>query len=350
VSVIRILFLADTHLGIDLPVRPRIERRRRGHDFLANFEAALHAAETHRVHLVIHGGDLFYRSRVPASVVYAGFAPLKRTADLGIPVYVVPGNHERSSIPFPMLAVHPGIHIFDRPRTFTVEVDGIRIALAGFPHYRRAVRDQFVALVDETRWDEANTDVNLLCVHQCFEGATVGPKNYTFRYAKEVVRAAEVPSPFAAVLAGHVHRHQVLTTDLRGQPLATPVLYPGSIERTSFAERQEEKGYLLLEVERGQDCGGVLRRWEFRRLSARPMEVKEVQADGATANILERRLASAIDKVPRDAVLRIRVHGQVTQDARAVVHAANLRALAPPTMNVEVMLVDDGARRSVKRT
>jgi hypothetical protein len=39
--VIRILLLADTHLGFDLPVNPRINRRRRGHDFLANYATAL---------------------------------------------------------------------------------------------------------------------------------------------------------------------------------------------------------------------------------------------------------------------------------------------------------------------
>ncbi|MDH5549336.1 MAG: metallophosphoesterase, partial [Gemmatimonadota bacterium] len=101
-SAIRILFLADTHLGIDMPLRPRIARRRRGPDFFANYERALQAAHDHRVHAVIHGGDVFYRSRVPAKLVHAGFAPLKRVADAGIPVYVVPGNHERSAIPFPM--------------------------------------------------------------------------------------------------------------------------------------------------------------------------------------------------------------------------------------------------------
>jgi hypothetical protein len=33
---VRVLLLADSHLGFDLPVRPRSNRRRRGHDFLAN--------------------------------------------------------------------------------------------------------------------------------------------------------------------------------------------------------------------------------------------------------------------------------------------------------------------------
>ena len=54
----RILLLADTHLGFDLPLRPRVERPRRGADFFRNFELALRPALQGKVDLVIHGGDL----------------------------------------------------------------------------------------------------------------------------------------------------------------------------------------------------------------------------------------------------------------------------------------------------
>jgi DNA repair exonuclease SbcCD nuclease subunit len=337
---VRILLLADTHLGIDLPRRPRIERRRRGHDFAANYERALQAARDHAVHAVVHGGDIFYRSRVPASLVQAGFVPLKRLADAGIPVYVVPGNHERSAIPFPLLAEHPHIHLFDRPRTFIAEWDGIRVALAGFPFQRSGVRGTFRALLDETGWERAAADVNLLCVHQCVEGATVGPQNYTFRHGDDVVSADDVPAPFAAVLAGHIHRHQVLTTDLRGRPIPTPVIYPGSIERTSFAERDEEKGYVVLEVGAAGERGGVLRRWTFHALPARPMVIEEIEAHGADRADMHRLLAAAIGRAPEDAVLRIRVHGVPGAGGFAALRGASVRALAPPTMNVEVALVD----------
>jgi len=57
-GIIRILFLADTHLGFDLPFRPRIQRRRRGPEFFANFKRALLPALQGRVDSVVHGGDL----------------------------------------------------------------------------------------------------------------------------------------------------------------------------------------------------------------------------------------------------------------------------------------------------
>ena len=57
---IRILFLSDTHLGIDWPLRPRVKRSRRGDDFWHNYLLALQPAFNKEVDLVIHGGDLLY--------------------------------------------------------------------------------------------------------------------------------------------------------------------------------------------------------------------------------------------------------------------------------------------------
>lgn len=41
---IRVLLLADTHLGFDLPLSPRVDRVRRGPDFFANTRRALEPA------------------------------------------------------------------------------------------------------------------------------------------------------------------------------------------------------------------------------------------------------------------------------------------------------------------
>ena len=66
-GIVRVLFLADTHLGFDLAFRPRIESRRHGPEFFANFQRALQPALDGRVDCVVHGGDLLFRSKVPAS-------------------------------------------------------------------------------------------------------------------------------------------------------------------------------------------------------------------------------------------------------------------------------------------
>ena len=251
----RLLFLSDTHLGHDLPARPRVARPRRGADFFESFEAALAPARTGHVDVVLHGGDLLYRSRVPAWLSDAALAPLRRIAADGVPVLLLPGNHERGRVPHPLLALHSNLHVFDRPRTVVLEAGGVRVAFTGFP-YAADVRDRFRTLLAEARAAAPAADVRLLCLHQCVEGATCGPADFTFRDGSDVIRRAELPHDVAAVLCGHVHRHQVLRAD--GLP---PVIYSGSTERTSRAEAGETKGVVLLQL----DTDGLLRH-EFRPL------------------------------------------------------------------------------------
>jgi DNA repair protein SbcD/Mre11 len=271
---IRILFLADTHLGFDLPFKPRVKRRRRGPDFFRMFEQALMPALKGEVDAVIHGGDILFRSKVPPQLVQMAFEPLHKVADTGIPVYVVPGNHERSAIPYRLWASHPNIHIFNRPRTFIQEIRGTKLALAGFPYIRDNIRQHFPRILSETGWNQEPSDAAFLCIHHCIEGASLqmGSKMYVFKNNSDVVRARDLPRGFAAVLSGHIHRFQVLEKDLQGIPLPTPVFYPGSTERTSFAEKDEAKGYLILETDSESGTpGGTISQWQFHPLPVRPM-------------------------------------------------------------------------------
>ncbi len=328
----KVLFVSDTHLGFDLPLHPRVERRRRGPDFFACFERALVPALRGEADVVVHGGDLLYRSRVPASLVQRALSPLVRVAETGVPVLLVPGNHERSAIPFPLLAAHDSLHVFRSATTFVIERGGLRVAFAGFP-YARSVRQGFPALLAATGYREAEADARVLCLHHCVEGAVCGPPpGFTFRDGDDVVRARDLPGDVAVVLCGHVHRHQVLRSDLGGRPLPAPVVYAGSVERTSFAERDETKGFVMATLGHG-GRGGQLLACELRPLPARPMRVHEVAAT-ARASGLEREIAAAVVAAPPDVVLQLRVPENL---ARAeALRAARLRALAPPTANVTV--------------
>jgi exonuclease SbcD len=331
----RILLVADTHLGFDLPFHPRVDRRRRGPDFFANFERALSPALRGEVDLVVHGGDLFYRSRVPTALVEMAMAPLLRVAEAGVPVYLVPGNHERSNIPLHLMTAHPLLHIFDKPRTYLCATAGASIALSGFP-FVRDVRSQFASLVAQTRAHEVTADAHLLCIHQAVEGAQVGVHNYTFRDGPDVVMGREIPSNVAAVLAGHIHRAQALRRDLRGRQLAAPVIYPGSVERTAFAEREEPKGYILLRVDSSDAEGNSGVSASFVRLPARPMAWLTLCPDSADAHALREQVASRLLTLDPNAVVCIHLEGPCSGAARDALTATVLRKIAPSTMNVSL--------------
>ena len=312
-----------------------MEKARRGPDFFANTRAALQAALDRRADLVVHGGDLFFRSLIPPALVEMAMELLVGVAGAGVPVYLVPGNHERSRIPLHLWTQHPNLHIFDRPRTFTQEIGGATLALSGFPALRRGSRDQFAASLEATGYRQAAGAARLLCLHETIEGAQVNDTNYTFRSGPEVIPGQALPAGFAAVLSGHIHRAQVLRRDLAGRPLPAPVVYPGAIERTAFAERLEPKGAALVTIELAPPPGR-LAALEFLPLPTRPMVPLTVNTNGLDeAGLLAHVRARLAALDPRSVVL-LDPRGAGAAAARSLLTAAVLRSLAPPDMDISL--------------
>jgi DNA repair protein SbcD/Mre11 len=248
----------------------------------------------------------------------------------------VPGNHERSRIPVQLWSLHENLHVFDVPRTYLCRTAAGTIALAGFP-FLRAARGRLRDLVRRTHCDQAEADARLLCMHQVVEGAVVGAQNYCFRSGPEVIAGGEVPAGYAAVLSGHIHRAQTLTHDLRWRQLATPVVFAGAIERTSFAERNEVKSYTVVTL--ALQDGGRLVHLAVVPLPARPMvdlvlEQAELGDGWLTLHLRER--IAALDP---NAVVRVHLRGAPNWEAHRVLTAPYLRSLAPESMNISLAIV-----------
>jgi DNA repair protein SbcD/Mre11 len=324
---VRVLFVSDSHIGFDTVRRARIARRRRGDDFLAMYRLALEPALKGEVDAVVHGGDVFDHPNVRAGDVDDAFRPLRAIAERGCPVFVVAGNHERSSFPFPLLARHPGIHLFTQPRTVAVRVAGLTLAVGAFA-YQRRIREAFVPALQATALLQTTADVRLLVVHHCIEGAVVSNPSgdFRFRSAPDVIRRRDLPGGVAAVLSGHIHRHQVIPPH-GGEASAPAVCYPGSVERTSLVERDETKGYMILELspeaERGRLDG-----WSFHPLPARPMRLCRLHEVADVNSVV----GDAIEAAPRDAVLHFRAHDALREHRS--LKMAQLRGRAPASMNV----------------
>ena len=325
-SDLRALLLADTHLGFDFPRHPRSGRRLHGPDFFACTRAALEPARAGEVDFVIHGGDLLYRSKVRAGLVQAALEPLLEVADTGVPVILVPGNHERGALPYPLLAGHKHLHLLDKPGCITLKLHGQRVALGGWPYYSKAGQ-RFQALLQECGLCDTAADLRLLCLHQAIAGARV--KGFCFRPDAATIDPTLLPKGLAALVSGHIHRKQILTHALDGTALAAPVLYPGSVERTSHAEEEEEKVALRLDF-RGSENGGSLLRVTSVPLPARPMLSVDLPADFGRDTLLH-----LLAGFPANSVLRLRVLHTPTSDQRALLKASVLRELAP-AMNIRL--------------
>jgi DNA repair exonuclease SbcCD nuclease subunit len=251
-------------------------------------------------------------------------------------VYLVPGNHERSRISTTLFELHPNIHIFDRPRTYKLRIRGRTVTLSGFPSCRNGIRDNFAGLVCRTSIGNHKADLRLLCVHQSVEGAQVGVHNYTFRNGPDVIPGELLPSDIDAVLAGHIHRCQCLTHDMRGEPFPAPVLYPGSIERTSFAERLEPKGFFLLEFAFPDSAPRPVLSHTFHPLPCRPMIDLPLDAAKLNGPGGETVLGELLSTLDPDGIVRFSVRGELSPRGASILSAERLRRLPPPTMNVAI--------------
>jgi exonuclease SbcD len=98
---------------------------------------------------------------------------------------------------------------------------------------------------------------------------------------------------FDYVALGHVHKHQNL--NIHNNP---PVIYPGSIERVDFSEEKEDKGFVLVNLERGKA------EWEFCTLPVRvflTIKVNVSESENPQADLVK-----AIGKKEiQDAVVRL---------------------------------------------
>jgi exonuclease SbcD len=127
---------------------------------------------------------------------------------------------------------------------------------------REDLGDQFLTLARglyaEARTDYPDAAVVLVC-HQTLAGAHMSESQQAFLGDLGLVVDARALAAigFEGIVAGHLHRHQVVLEE------PCPVLYAGSIERVDWGEENEPKGFVIADVAPGRF------EWEFVETPAR---------------------------------------------------------------------------------
>lgn len=175
-----------------------------------------------------------------------------------------------------------------KPCTLTFRLNGHTVAVSSFPCLRREAAGRFPSALASTEWSSGKADLRILAVHATFESATCGPASYRFRGGDNVVPREAIPAEFDYVACGHVHRYQALSLPNVEKPR---LVYAGSPDRISFAERDEPKGFVMIE----ETGGRLVHRFvehEVRPMSIHPLVVGtddvryEVRIDDGLGTIL----------------------------------------------------------------
>lgn len=300
----KFIHTADTHLGFEILKAGRgdVQGRKRWADSIkANFSTVVRHALEAGADVFIHSGDLFNKHYIHRETMEELVRPVLELGRIGVPVLIIPGNHERSEFPFELFQGGSNIFVFDRPKSLVLRLGGYAVGFAGFPFIRNDSRRTFFRALEETDYSGLRSDLNFLVTHQAFDGATVGPGHFTFKAGRpDTVSRWTLPLDFDYVAAGHIHLHQVLSHPLRPQ---MRIVYPGAIQRMSFAEMDEGKGFVVGEIAEGRIGTS------FLPLPACSMEVVEIQAAGLTVAECARSILGQAWRLDEDLVIRFNLTG-----------------------------------------
>jgi len=299
----RIAIVADVHADdFGSKIDPTTGLNARWLDSVGMLEWVANDARERGCDALIVAGDLT-EARHPAPWRVAQIQGA--LAAFGGPVKLLRGNHdgERAgrSIVDVLTAGVPGWDGFTKPGITVVDdtaiamlpyLDSHRLrAIAGYEDVppAEAFRVLADAFLDIARGlyvqAQALAPLQVLVVHQGLSGGNMSDTQRAFLGDQSLVvdTRALAAIGFDAVLAGHFHLHQVLSTD----PL---VAYAGSPYRTDFGEENQSKGYLVVDVD------GAIASMAFIETPAR----RFVTIDASDRGNLE-----DLDDVVRDAVVRV---------------------------------------------
>lgn len=319
--MIKILHLSDIHMGSGFShgrLNPETGLNTRLEDFVHTLSQCIDRAITEPVDLVLFGGDAFPDATPPPIVQEAFAAQFRRLVDAQIPTVLLVGNHDQHSqgMGGASLCIYrtlgvPGFVVGDRLETHRIQTRNGTIQIITLPWLTRStlltrpeteglslaelnylLLDRLrIALEGEIRRLDPELPTVLLA-HLMTDTARFGAERFLAVGKGFMVPMAFLARPcFDYVALGHVHRHQILSD----QP---PIVYPGSIERVDFSEEDEEKGFVLVEVERGQA------HVEFCPLAVR--RFCTIKVDVSEAEDPQTELLGAIASEPiQDAVVRL---------------------------------------------
>ena len=321
----KILHFADAHIDMANYGRhdPQSGLPLRVIDFLKSLDTIVDTAIQERVDLVLFAGDA-YKDRNPAPTFQREWGRrIIRLSRAGIPTLLLVGNHDLSPAvgrahaieEFTTLEV-PHVHVLDRP-TFLKpdELEGVGLQILALPWVSRAgliaqlglraaepgkifeeLETRLTELVQS--WLEV-ADPSLptvLTAHASVQGARYGGERTVMLGNDLVLPGSLVRDPRLDYVAlGHIHKPQDLNENAH-----PPVIYPGSIERVDFGEVNDEKFFIVADIQRGQT------QVEWRKLTGiRPFIDREVVLE-SKENINERlqKALPAQEKL-KDAIVRL---------------------------------------------
>jgi exonuclease SbcD len=333
-QLINLMHLADIHIGMENYGRldSKSGLNSRVVDFLRRLSQTIDIALGRDVDVCIFAGDA-YKNQRPNPTFQREFGRrIKRLADEGVPVILLVGNHDMATADraassleiFGVLDV-PGVIVADREAVHQITCrrgQPLQVATVPYPQRSRLLaHDQYRNMtldeLDEKVKEEVGKAIEslaaevkerpdipaVLTAHLSVGGAQQGSEQSVMIGRDVVMLKSTLADPaWDYVALGHIHKHQELNGGYH-----PPIVYPGSLERIDFGEEKERKGFVMVQLERGQA------KWEFIPVEARrflTIRLDVTQSDEPMTDILDELEQHRVD----EAVVRVIIKATEAQE------------------------------------
>ncbi len=311
---------ADLHLDkvFNLSHSKRSVERRK--DLQNRFKEVVDYAINENADLFLLAGDVYDKVNPTNNARSFFVEQMKLLADEDIHVFLIAGNHDvpkmRSSTDTALdILESAGIGKFfsstNELEEETITIDGTTVSILGKSY---DTVDESGNPLDDVSVSSVS-DVNILLIHGSFQEDSVPKPPESDSH--QPIYTSDI-NPFDYVALGHYHQHFVYTTSDD-----TMVGMPGTLERLSFNEADQEKGFLHLDIT--EDAINT----EFVPIDARELETKTLKLSPDTENVEQAVLDFVEDFVDDEKIFRLKLTGTITMDQqrdldiRAIFDAAN---------------------------
>ena len=334
-------------------------------DFLNTFDELVNYALEENIDLVIFAGDA-YKDRNPSQTHQKEFAKrLLKLTKANIPVALVVGNHDMPGNKgrataldiFPTMNVD-NITVIDKLQLYELKTkSGIQIQILGMPWIRKGslisrlsnikkditiedLNKQIIQTLDNSLEKEiSKINKSIPCIfsgHLTVMEAKTSTETLMSIGADYMFPAQFFARPeFEYVALGHVHKDQVLIE-------SPPVIYSGSLERVDFGEKNDIKGFYVIEIEPKKSQGSRLVSYKKVPVSARNFREYIINIPKETefpVNIIEEELKSndIKDSIARITIESTREHYESINDPKIQSILSNAKYL----VSTELKLISE---------
>jgi len=305
---VQILHCSDMHLDKSFNIANLARAQERKEDLNRNFSAAVDYALKNKPDLFLMTGDIFDRVSPGNAARILVTEKVRQLKEAGISVFMIGGNHDVPKLGSQHLAIDVLSSarlatVFSRSDEFesrVLQVNGKSVCVAGKSYFTQVESQN--PLRGHTIPIEG--DYNLVMIHGSLQGLDV-VSSVPEMVSQNPFRPEDIRTGLNYMALGHFHNYYERDHE------RCKIVNPGSMEKLSWAEMNDEKGFVWAELH-GSDIST-----EFVKLDTRPMEkhTLHLSKDERYSPNLKEYLINYIESKSDPArIARLFLQGLITQE------------------------------------